>query len=156
MPEPITVHQSVDRSVVLDPIVAQLSGDGIQLNDSDYLSHFSSLQDKATWRMRVIEPGTYRIEVDTIYFSPTQDAQIRVNVTAHEPIEALAKTSDKPKSRETTEIGEVALTEPGTFDVRIDLTRIPLIGDFSIVEVRLIPLEAVADPFAGFAPETAP
>jgi len=156
LPEPITVYQSADHSVVLDPIVAQLLGEAVALNDSDFLSGFGSLKDKATWRIQIIEPGTYRVEVDTFYFSPTHDAKLRVVVTDQQPIEALARTSDKPKSRETTEIGEVEITEPGTLDVRLDLTQIPLIGDFSIAEVRLVPLEAVADPFADFQPETTP
>ncbi|MBA2114583.1 hypothetical protein HOV93_17490 [Planctomycetes bacterium FF15] len=140
-PLPPTVYQDSDGSVDLSPLTAKLIGEGIDLNEWDQIVGFKNRDQRVLWQIHISTPGTYQIEVDAICTSPTQEARMRVYIGDTRFLEDLIQLSDNDQTLTTTRLGEITLDAPKEYRIEIEMVGLPLIGKFSISEVRLVPLE---------------
>lgn len=136
---PVVVHQDADRSIQLSALTARLSGKGLRLDENDRIVGFRDRTQRATWRMKLVAPGTYQVESDTLCTGPTREARMRVRVGETLLVEELSELSENAYLLAKTSLGELKLDTPGTYEVEVEMVGLPLVGDFAIAELRLIP-----------------
>ncbi len=121
------------------------------LDDWDQITGFQHRDQQAIWRAKITAAGNYRIEVDAICTSPTQEARMRIYVGEKLFVEDLLLLSDNPESVATTTLGELPLGAPETYLISAEMVGLPLIGKLAIREIRLIPTGAGASPLPKFS-----
>lgn len=147
---PVVVHQDADRSIQLSALTARLSGKGLRLDENDRIVGFRDRTQRATWRMKLVAPGTYQVESDTLCTGPTREARMRVRVGETLFVEELSELSENAYLLAKTSLGELKLDTPGTYEVEVEMVGLPLVGDFAIAELRLIPGEVEPSPLPMF------
>ncbi|MEW4454748.1 hypothetical protein AB1L30_18935 [Bremerella sp. JC817] len=138
---PATVQQDSDRTVRLSPLMAALAGKQLEVDDRDRISGFGTRADQAIWQVHLAVPGTYRVEVDAVCLSPTQEAQMRIHIGERRFVEEKITLSKNDQPVITTQMGEITLDAPADYRVVVEMTGIPLVGEFAMTEMRLVPLE---------------
>lgn len=75
---------------------------------------------------------------------------MRVNVGDKLFVENLIELGKADQPITTTTLGELNLQSPGKFLVTLEMPGLPLIGEFAVTEIRLVPLENPASPLPKF------
>lgn len=152
---PPLVYQDSDGSVQLSPIVAQLAGDGLRLDEFDHVRGFQNRRQRARWRVQITMPGTYQIEAQTICTGPTREAKMRVHVGQKRFVEGVSQLSDNSRQIVTTSLGVLDLHGPETYQVELEMTGLPLVGDFAVGGIRFVSLEDLPSAVPRFSIEAA-
>ncbi len=149
----IVVHQDADRSVQLSALTASLAGDGLHLDENDRIVGFRNRTQRAVWSMKLVVPGTYQIESQTLCTGPTREARIRVHIGKDLYVEGLAELSDRPDLPATSLLGELKLDAPRVYQVEVEMVGLPLVGKFGLAELRLLPTETESSSLPKFMTE---
>jgi len=147
---PPAVYQDSDGAVLLSPLTAKLTGDGLDLNDWDQIAGFKNRDQRIAWQMQLSVPGTYQVEVDAICTGPTQEARMRVYVGENRFCEADILLSDNDQTPVTTRLGEITLDAPKVYRVEVEMVGLPLLGKFAVSEIRLVPTNESLSPLSKF------
>lgn len=149
----VLILQDADQSVQLSALTGVLRGKGLQLNAYDRIVGWQDRTQRVFWRMKLIVPGTHQLVSDSTCTGPTREARMRVQVGKNQFVEGLTELSEKPGVLASSALGELTLNAPEVYDVEVEMTGLPLVGEFSLAELRLIPLMTETSPLSKFATE---
>lgn len=137
---PPVVYQDSDGSTLLSTLTAKLNGKGLELNEWDQISGFKNRDQRALWQIHLSAPGTYQVEVDAVCTGPTQEARMRLHIGDSRFVEEQIQLSENDQLLGTTKLGEITLEAPKDYLVELEMVGLPLIGKFSVGEIRFVPV----------------
>jgi len=136
--EPVTVFQESDGSVNLTPAIAHVRGDTLRmetLETTDTLAGWSSTQDAATWRCKIVKlppNGVFRVLLTYRASAEADQTCLELSIGGHQEICHLRGLDEY-----VTDSYFVAVTRTGEQTLELSLSQLEG-GTFEVQSVRLV------------------
>jgi len=134
---PMVAVPNQDGALILQAGRAEIVGNTLRyVPQQQSLGHWTNVQDRAQWHIRIDQPGTYQVRV-TYGCEPASAGGTYAVTLDNSRLTAQAQSTNGWFERRTDDIGQLQVNEAGMYTLEISLVEKPGVAVFDLKQVEL-------------------